>query len=188
MGTQGILEVMERSQREQKNRKRTDKKSGSASAAVRRGQATLPLRELKRAEMFHGHLGPWLVLGLRAGRCARKMLNGSPFDLRAVVECPAKPPVSCFVDGVQLGSGCTMGKSNIQHRVKSGGCRVVFQHRDTAAKVSFKVRDEVFETLVNIKKNEAIACAHQVSQKPFSRLFISGKEEEPKRRIPKRSG
>lgn len=74
-----------------------------------------------------------------------------------------------------------MGKSNIQHRVKSGGCRVVFQHRDTAAKVSFKVRDDVFETLVKIKKNEAIACAHQVSQKPFFQLFIDEKEEDSKR-------
>ncbi|NPV14986.1 hypothetical protein HPY86_08680 [candidate division WOR-3 bacterium] len=172
---------MSKNQKEQENRKRIGQKPESVSPVVRHGQATLPPRELKRAERFHGHLGPWLVLGLRAGRCARKMLNGSPFDLRAVVECPAKPPVSCFIDGVQLGSGCTMGKSNIQHRVRPGGCRVVFEHRDTAEKVSFKVRGEVFETLIKIKKNEAIARAHQVSQKPFVQLFISEKEEDSKR-------
>lgn len=137
--------------------------------------------ELKMAELFHGHLGPWLVLGLRAGRHARRRLKGTPFDLRAIVECPAKPPVSCFIDGVQLGSGCTMGKTNIQHRIKPGRCQVVFQHRDTAEKVTFKVRRDVFESLVNLKKKNAVAVAQEMYSMPFARLFLIASAEARKR-------
>ncbi|MEO0080645.1 MAG: formylmethanofuran dehydrogenase subunit E family protein [candidate division WOR-3 bacterium] len=83
-------------------------------------------RTIRRATQFHGHLGPWLVLGLRAGSYARRRLRASPFHLTALVNCPASPPHSCFLDGIQLGSGCTMGKANIQHRPVNGCCRVLF--------------------------------------------------------------
>jgi len=80
---------------------------------------------LAAAAGFHGHLGPWLVLGLKAGAHARERLSASPFELNARVYCPAGTPYTCFVDGVQFSSGCTMGKGNISHR-RAGGCRVVF--------------------------------------------------------------
>ena len=69
---------------------------------------------------FHGHLGPYVVLGYRAGLLGRERLK-SPgyFELRARVESPLKPPASCFIDGVQLGSGCTLGKRNIEVRESS---------------------------------------------------------------------
>jgi formylmethanofuran dehydrogenase subunit E len=70
---------------------------------------------LAAAAEFHGHVGPWLALGLRAGLLARRRLLDDPFRLRAVVRCPARRPFTCFIDGVQFGSGCTMGKGNIRH-------------------------------------------------------------------------
>jgi formylmethanofuran dehydrogenase subunit E len=70
-----------------------------------------------RVVEFHGHYGPYVVLGYRAGLLARRLLK-SPgyFDLRCAVESPLAPPPSCFVDGVQLGAGCTLGKRNIDLR------------------------------------------------------------------------
>lgn len=62
---------------------------------------------------FHGHLGPFIVLGYRMGRFALKEFGSSPFDMRAVVYCSGHTPESCLADGVQLGSGCTYGKGNI---------------------------------------------------------------------------
>lgn len=63
---------------------------------------------------FHGHLGPFIVLGYRMGRYARDHFCDDPFSLKAVVHCSGTPPESCVVDGVQLGSGCTLGKRNIE--------------------------------------------------------------------------
>jgi formylmethanofuran dehydrogenase subunit E len=63
---------------------------------------------------FHGHLGPYIVLGYRIGRYARQHFCSDPFNMSACVHCNAVPPQSCLADGVQIGSGCTLGKRNIE--------------------------------------------------------------------------
>jgi formylmethanofuran dehydrogenase subunit E len=63
---------------------------------------------------FHGHLGPFIVLGYRMGRRALTELGGNPFSLKAQVYCSGITPQSCLADGIQLGSGCTLGKGNIE--------------------------------------------------------------------------
>ena len=77
---------------------------------------SLDERPLVLLERFHGHLGPYVVLGYRTGRLAREELGVNAFKLTAEVSAGRKPPKSCFVDGVQLGSGCTLGKGNITAR------------------------------------------------------------------------
>lgn len=62
---------------------------------------------------FHGHLGPYIVLGYRIGKYVREKFCDDPFRLKATVYCSGTPPQSCLADGVQLGSGCTLGKRNI---------------------------------------------------------------------------
>lgn len=69
------------------------------------------IEELAR---FHGHLGPFIVLGYRMGRYALSRLGNDPFALAATVRCSGEPPESCLLDGIQLGSGCTMGKRNLE--------------------------------------------------------------------------
>jgi formylmethanofuran dehydrogenase subunit E len=70
-----------------------------------------PVTELAR---FHGHLGPFIVLGYRMGRYALQKLGDNPFALKASVYCSGITPQSCLADGIQLGSGCTLGKGNIE--------------------------------------------------------------------------
>jgi len=69
------------------------------------------LLELAR---FHGHLGPYIVLGYRMGRYALGRFGENPFAISARVYCSGITPQSCLADGVQLGSGCTLGKRNIE--------------------------------------------------------------------------
>lgn len=68
---------------------------------------------LKTIENFHGHLGPYAVLGYKMGRIACGKLGSDPFDKHVTVFTGTTPPISCLVDGIQLGSGCTLGKGNI---------------------------------------------------------------------------
>ena len=70
-----------------------------------------PVTELAR---FHGHLGPFIVLGYRMGRYALQKLGDNPFAIKASVYCSGITPQSCLADGIQLGSGCTLGKGNIE--------------------------------------------------------------------------
>lgn len=63
---------------------------------------------------FHGHLGPYLVLGLRMGRHAvRKLRPKRLHEMSATVWTRNMPPQSCVLDGIQVSSGCTFGKRNI---------------------------------------------------------------------------
>ncbi len=52
-------------------------------------------------------------------------LGASHFGLGADVRCPERTPYTCFLDGIQFSTGCTMGKGNIRHLVAEG-CSVVF--------------------------------------------------------------
>ena len=63
---------------------------------------------------FHGHLGPYIVLGYRMGRYVKRYFCKDPFHMRAEVYCSGVTPQTCLADGVQIGSGCTLGKGNIR--------------------------------------------------------------------------
>ena len=70
---------------------------------------------LKSATSFHGHLGPYLVLGLRMGLVAVRTLRPrEPNELSATVWTEHSPPKSCLLDGVQVSSGCTLGRGNLR--------------------------------------------------------------------------
>ena len=65
---------------------------------------------------FHGHLGPSVVAGARMGMIGLRAVEAKGFfDVEVTCEGPlAKPPQSCFLDGVQVATGATLGKQNLQ--------------------------------------------------------------------------
>jgi len=72
---------------------------------------------LVKASEFHGHLGPWSTVGAMIGRDAVQRLGQPlPWNVKVVCCMPTAartPPFSCMIDGLQSGSGATMGKRNI---------------------------------------------------------------------------
>jgi formylmethanofuran dehydrogenase subunit E len=72
---------------------------------------------MQTAVQFHGHLGPSIIAGARlgmAGLCAVEAKGY--FDVEVTCEGPfEKPPQSCFLDGLQIGTGATMGKRNLNY-------------------------------------------------------------------------
>jgi len=70
---------------------------------------------IQRAVSFHGHLGPMVVTGIRMGLLALEILeHPGYFNLRAECRAGRVPPLSCLADGLQMGSGCTSGKGNLE--------------------------------------------------------------------------
>ena len=65
---------------------------------------------------FHGHLGPAVVAGARMGMIGLRAVEAKGyFDVEVTCEGPmAKPPQACFLDGVQVATGATMGKRSLQ--------------------------------------------------------------------------
>ena len=70
---------------------------------------------LEEAASFHSHLGPFLVLGLKAGKLALRELRTKQGDskLSAQIELPYRIPISCLLDGVQFSTGCTIGNKRL---------------------------------------------------------------------------
>ena len=66
---------------------------------------------LDRAKTFHGHLGPFLVIGVRAGLIGlQKMKLDEGFqNLATTITLEYRTPYSCIIDGVQIATRCTTG-------------------------------------------------------------------------------
>jgi len=126
---------------------------------------------LVRMVEFHGHLGPYVVLGYRAGEAAREILK-SPgyFDLDADVTSPLHTPQSCFIDGVQLGAGCSVGKRNL---TVTEGENVVASFRSKGGKaVRIDLRPDLPGKLAGwIEKEGVEAAAHRVLDMPLEEVL-----------------
>ena len=95
------------------------------------------LRDLKA---FHGHLGPFVVIGYLAGKRALEELSARKyFGITARVECEPKPPQSCLADGVQFATGCTLGKRNIALE-PADDIALHFENTDTGETLCLRLR------------------------------------------------
>jgi formylmethanofuran dehydrogenase subunit E len=80
---------------------------------------------LELGQKFHGHKCPAMPNGLRVAEAAMNKLGvertGDGF-LHAIIELGENHCATCFADGVQVITGCTFGKGNIEksHKGKWG--------------------------------------------------------------------
>jgi len=108
-----------------------------------------PFTDLDAAAAFHGHLGPNLIIGIKMGNHAIGVLQPENcFKLQTEVHCPARPPVSCIIDGLQLSTGCTMGKKSIEHVVSDGPVKVIVTNTSTQKSIAMQVADGFIEKAV----------------------------------------
>lgn len=101
--------------------------------------AQVDLGELvSRAVEFHGHLGPYLICGVRMGLLALRLTRSRGYTgLTVTTETGVTPPVSCLVDGLQIATGCTLGKGNIS--VLGGGHpRALFRAKDQSIVIELR--------------------------------------------------
>lgn len=77
---------------------------------------------LRKAEEFHGHLGPFLVLGVRMGIIGVRELGakGNNKELHVTAMVKDSPPFSCVIDGIQVATKCTIGNKKLRLKSSSG--------------------------------------------------------------------
>ncbi|MBD3230828.1 MAG: hypothetical protein GF329_21805 [Candidatus Lokiarchaeota archaeon] len=136
---------------------------------------------LEDATKFHGHLGPFLVLGLKMGSFAKKYIK--PRDIKDITADvfinPLKTPESCVIDGIQISSGCTTGKRNLNINLKeSKGIEVIFKGNDK--EIFIKVKDMTLGVIKhNLSDHHGSHHSHgtvedvarNISKKDFDALF-----------------
>jgi formylmethanofuran dehydrogenase subunit E len=97
------------------------------------------------AVKLHGHLGPFLVVGVRMGSVARRVFNqdvenGVRFQVTAKV--PLIVPFSCTIDGIQAATQCTLGNQRlrIENTEKEIFARFGAENSDHAVRISVNPR------------------------------------------------
>lgn len=135
----------------------------------------------QKAAEFHGHYCPGLAIGFRAAQIAMKKLGvnrDSDEQLVAVVEND-----SCAVDGIQILTGCTIGKGNLIF--KNTGKQVYTIARRSggqAIRISLKYSDHnnqesnerKIERILDAPENEIFnICESYIKLPEKARLFKS---------------
>ncbi|MBC7129590.1 TraR/DksA C4-type zinc finger protein [Candidatus Bathyarchaeota archaeon] len=125
---------------------------------------------IDKAKNLHGHICPFLVLGLRASEIAMKKLGIGKAgeaetvgeDVLAIIECN-----NCFADGVQVATGCTLGNNSLIYLdvgknaltlVRRGdwkGVRVYIDSEKLNKKYFKKEASELFEKVVAKREGTA---------------------------------
>jgi formylmethanofuran dehydrogenase subunit E len=132
---------------------------------------------IKEAEKFHGHLGPFLVLGVKMGETAKKILetvheeNGS---LQLTVKVPLLTPFSCVLDGIQVTTQCTIGNQRLKIENSSKEISAIFQCAKTGKKLKITVNPKITEVLMK-KLSEGFSneeLAWEIARTPENQLFI----------------
>jgi len=128
--------------------------------------------KIKEAIAFHGHLGPYLILGLLAGEYALKKLGcRKHFGIEVEARGADKKPKSCLIDGLQLSTGATFGKGNIR-KVKARGITVLFSSRESKKKIILSLKKELINRLKGLKgHHDSEACALELSKRKPAELF-----------------
>ena len=136
---------------------------------------------LKRAEEAHGHLCPFLALGVRTGLIGVRELEakGDNEDLRVTLMLPHSASYQCFIDGIQVTTKCTIGNKKL--RLKSSknlSENTVRFELPNKGQVIIAVNPASFDVLVDTMKK---VMSGNVSPEEFQQLVqfvVSAPEEE----------
>ena len=104
---------------------------------------------IEYARKLHGHVGPFLVIGLKMGVAAKKALNISDAEcalLRAEVAVPLHPPFSCLLDGIQVSTTCTIGNQRLKIK-NSKTIQATFTKQKDAKTVKITLTQHLSEQL-----------------------------------------
>ena len=125
---------------------------------------------LSKIEQFHGHLGPYAVIGYKMGKIAKQQLGSDPFSKEAVIWTGTKPPLSCIIDGIQISSGCTLGKGNISI-LQEGVPKVQFKG-ENGKQLEIILKKHVQQEIdTKVTKENIISFSEQIFNKSDQELF-----------------
>jgi formylmethanofuran dehydrogenase subunit E len=115
---------------------------------------------LVQAVQFHGHLGPNAVIGVRMGLAGLKAVGARGyFDIEVHCQGPfVKPPPSCLLDGLQVGTGATLGKRTLHW---TPGEQIVVSVKNTKTGKTAEIRPtaRLLELLGQLKSKSKMATA-----------------------------
>jgi formylmethanofuran dehydrogenase subunit E len=130
---------------------------------------------IDNAQKLHGHLGPFLVIGVRMGMIAKKALSVSDDQcglLKASVKVPLFPPFSCLLDGIQASTSCTVGNQRLTIENSEEIC-VNFAKQNAAGTAKITLNPRLAEELKKKLSEDALTeeFALELAHMPENQLF-----------------
>jgi formylmethanofuran dehydrogenase subunit E len=142
-------------------------------------------RELQKAIVdavkLHGHLGPFLVVGVRMGGVAKRVFNQdarNDFKFQVTVKVPLVIPFSCTIDGIQAATRCTIGNQRLRIENVRKQILASFKAESSDQVVRMSVNPRVIRELMR-KMSEGIGndeLAMEIAAMPEDQLFTIEKE------------
>ena len=133
---------------------------------------------LSEAEEFHGHMGPFLVIGVRMGLIGLRELNAQRNDekLHATAMLKYSVPLSCVIDGIQVAIKCTIGNKKLELK-DSSEIAAKFELQDKG-QIKVAVNPKTFSRLKgrllaeSVPPEETQKLVEIVASMPEEELFI----------------
>jgi formylmethanofuran dehydrogenase subunit E len=130
---------------------------------------------IDNAQKLHGHLGPFLVIGVRMGMIAKKALSVSDDQcgfLKANGKVPLFPPFSCLLDGIQTSTTCTVGNQRLTIENSEEIC-VSFAKQNATGTVKITLKPKVIQELRKKISEDALTekFALELAHTPENQLF-----------------
>jgi len=137
---------------------------------------------VKEAVGFHGHLGPFLVIGVRMGLIGLrelKIARGDP-KLQATAILKRAVPFSCTIDGIQVTTQCTIGNGKLKLKSRQKTISTEFK-LNREKQVTVTLKPTKFEELKKAMPKSArsyknIQLAREVASLPEKELFTIKKK------------
>jgi len=139
---------------------------------------------LARAARFHGHLGPWLVMGAMIGQDAiRRLGTDGYWAIEVMVWLPPErqcQPWSCILDGLQFSTGATLGKQNIRMgwspgRTLTDRPAVSVIRREAPGQLSsgyiYRLKPETAAELSELDPKRFEELSREIATRPTTTLF-----------------
>jgi formylmethanofuran dehydrogenase subunit E len=130
-------------------------------------------KAITTAEKLHGHLGPFLVIGVMMGRTAQRIFSDMNRETQVTVRTPLKTPFSCVIDGVQASTQCTVGNQRLKIIDSPKQISASFQTDNPTKALTLTVNSKITEYILN-KLSESMSneeLAWEIALTPEERLF-----------------
>jgi formylmethanofuran dehydrogenase subunit E len=131
---------------------------------------------IEKAAEFHGHLGPFLVIGIRMGNMARRTLKPNVKEnkrLQVTVKIPLLTPFSCILDGIQTTTQCTVGNQKLKTENSQKEITAQFELQNSNKAMKVLVNPKIIEELKK-EMSEGITneeLARKIAHIPENQLF-----------------
>jgi formylmethanofuran dehydrogenase subunit E len=135
---------------------------------------------IEKGAEFHGHLGPFLVLGIRIGLTGLRELGAQRKfgQINVTAKLKLSVPFSCLIDGIQVVTKCTVGNRMLKLENSQRGMAVDFRLRNSDKALTVHISPEIVRYLMN-KFSERVSneeLAWKIASLPENQLFMIEKQ------------